>query len=282
MTITAYERERPWAVRHTRDARHEGGAPERDALNVGSTERVASTVLGGTLLAVGMGRTGVGRLLLSTLGAGLIYRGLSGRRSVYRRLGAATAHARRRGGERPTEGVELDAPEVQRSITIDRPAAELFARWLEPETQARIMAHFAMLSGDPSGTLHWQVRGPLGRTLRFDTTCVESRSGELLRWRSQAGAALPCEWSMLFRKAPAHYGTELTLQVRFEPPGGLIAGALSKLLGAAPRLIVDRTLRNFKSLVESGEIPSTFHNPSARLAARSDDQAPHALRAAVI
>jgi uncharacterized membrane protein len=171
---------------------------------------------------------------------------------------------------------------VQRSITIGRPAAELFSRWLEPETQARIMAHFAVLSGDPSGTLHWQVRGLLGKTLRFDTTCVESRSGELLRWRSQPGAALPCEWSMLLRKAPANYGTELTLQVRFEPPEGRIAGALSKLLGGAPRLIVERTLRNFKSLVESGELPSTFHNPSARLGARSDDQAPHALRAAAI
>jgi uncharacterized membrane protein len=146
-------------------------------------------VLGGTLLAVAMRRTGIGRLLLSTLGAGLIYRGVSGRCSVYRRLAADTAHVRRGDNERPSEGVELDAPEVQRSITIDRSAAELFARWLEPETQARIMAHFAMLSGDPSGTLHWQVRGPLGKTLRFDTTCFESRSGELLRWRSQAGAA---------------------------------------------------------------------------------------------
>lgn len=282
--IAEHEKEGGLAVRPTAQrlrAGDGGGAFARTRVNVGQMERVASAALGSTLLAVGAGRTGVSRALLSLLGGGLFYRGVSGHCPVYQRIGATTAHARERArSDGSPLGPELDAPEVQRSITIGRPAAELLALWQKPAVQAQIMAHFAEVTGGANGSLHWRVQGPLGRSLSFETTRVEERPGELVRWRSVGGGDLQSEWSVLARPAPGNRGTELTLQVRFDPPGGVLGKALSKLLGAAPRVLVDRALRNFKSLVEAGEIPTTFHNPSARRGARSDTRAPHALAAA--
>ena len=37
-----------------------------------------------------------------------------------------------------------------------------------------------------------------------------------------------------------------------------------RLLGVAPKLIAEKALRHFKSLVETGEIPTTAHQPAAR------------------
>jgi uncharacterized membrane protein len=281
MMIAEHEKAGGLAVRSTaQDLRAAGrnGAGARAHVNVGPMERVASAALGGTLLAVAAGRSGVSRALLGLLGSGLFYRGVSGHCPVYQRLGASTAQAPRDDGS--PRGPGLDAPEVQRSITIGRPPAELLALWQKPEVQARIMAHFAEVTAGANGNLRWSVRVPLGKALSFETARVEERAGELVRWRSVGSGDLQSEWSVLAREAPGKYGSELTLQVRFDPPGGVWGMALSKLLGGAPRLLVERALRNFKSLVEAGEIPSTFHNPSARRGARSNTRAPHALAAA--
>jgi uncharacterized membrane protein len=281
----AYEHGGGLALRRMRASARNGSGHARGSrllgqINVGSRERAASFVMGGALLALGMGRSGTGKALLSVLGGSLLFRGLSGHCPVYQTLGADTSDAAQREHDASlTQGPELDAPEVQRSVTIGRPRAELFELWRRPETQTKIMAHFAQVSAGERGGLRIQIAAPLGKTLRLETVVVEERSGELVRWRSGPGADLPSEWSALFREAPGDFGTELTLQVRFEPPGGVVGSALSKLLGIAPRLLVERCLRNFKSLVESGEIPSAFHNPSARRGSRSDTQAPHALRA---
>jgi uncharacterized membrane protein len=279
MTIAAYEARAALAGRSTLphlSENDEGRSFARTRVNVGNFERAASALLGGALFAFGLRRGGTSSALFGVLGGSLVYRGLSGHCPIYQRLGVDAAHLEQRNSDPATGAPEFDAPEVQRSITIRRPAAELYALWQKPEIQARIMAHFAQVTGGANGNLHWRLR-PLAKVLSFETACIEARGGELVRWRSLAGGDLHSEWSVLFRPAPGNYGTELTLQVRFDPPGALWGKALSKLLGIAPRLLIERALRNFKSLVECGEIPSTFHNPSARRGARSDVQPPHAL-----
>ena len=45
-------------------------------------------------------------------------------------------------------------------------------------------------------------------------------------------------------------------------------GAVANLLGFVPRLMVSRTLHYFKSLAETGEIPTTDRQPAARADAR--------------
>ena len=179
-------------------------------------------------------------------------------------------HARHR--ERPTsrsyrnkEGVQKpDAPEVERSLTIGRSADELYNLWLEPGTLSQIMRHAAEVEGSGDGISHWQLHLPLGQSLEWDTHIVEERRGELLRWASLTGAALSNEGWVKFRPAPGDLGTVVTLHLDFQPPGGALGSAAAKLFESVPKNLVGKALRCFKSLAETGEIPTLEYNPSGR------------------
>jgi hypothetical protein len=58
-----------------------------------------------------------------------------------------------------------------------------------------------------------------------------------------------------FRPAPQGRGTEVLLRLD-APAGGT--------LGFVPSAVAGKALRNFKSLVETGEIPTLKRNPSGR------------------
>jgi uncharacterized membrane protein len=139
--------------------------------------------------------------------------------------------------------------EVKRSLSILRPPEELYQLWREKMPQS--LAHFADVTPIDSQHMRWVVQHPMGRTLEFDTAFVEDRSNELIRWRSLDASGFPNEGEVRFRAAPGDRGAEITLAFRFEN-------------GTVDDLLVDTTLRRFKTLVEAGEIPTNAHNPSAR------------------
>ena len=84
------------------------------------------------------------------------------------------------------------------------------------------------------------------------------------RWQSVEGASLPSEGEVHFRPAPGDRGTEVTLRIRFNPPGGALGLAAAKVLGFVPRLFAERAIHYFRALAETGEIPTTDRQPAAR------------------
>jgi uncharacterized membrane protein len=68
----------------------------------------------------------------------------------------------------------------------------------------------------------------------------------------------------MLQPAPADWGTVATLRFRFDTPGGSIGSGVIHTLGIMPDMIVEKALRRFKSLAETGEIPTLEHNPAAR------------------
>ena len=162
-------------------------------------------------------------------------------------------------------GAPTDAPEAERSITIGKAAQELYEQWRDPKTLSRVMAPFATVRPSDVGNMHWQVDGPLGQTLDWTMEVVGDRSGEAIGWRSLPGAQVPCEGSVRFHSATGGRGTIATLRIRFDPPGGVLGDAVAKLRrGLVPATIADMALHRFKSLVETGEIPTTERQPAAR------------------
>jgi uncharacterized membrane protein len=153
---------------------------------------------------------------------------------------------------------------LARSITIGTDAERIYRCWLEPETLPQIMkdiAHVSVLS--PERT-KWLVELPLGQTLEWESTLVEERPYELLRWRSVEEAPIYNEGTLMFSPAPRDWGTEVRFTFHFNPPGGALGDVGAKLLGDAPALVLAKILRRFKSLVETGEIPTTDYQPAAR------------------
>lgn len=218
--------------------------------NVGDSERIASAIAGAALVTWGLRRRSTGRVIALGLGAALLYRGASGHCPAYQYLGKSTTGA--------------EPAEIPAVITIGKPADELYRLWREPENLSRIMGHFADVKPNGDGRLHWDVHGPHGPRMQWDAEITDEQVGERLRWASVAGASLPNEGEVRFRPAPQNRGTEVTLDLRFKPPGGQLGKAAIKALGPTPRLLANHALRRFKSLAEAGEIATISHNPSGR------------------
>lgn len=156
----------------------------------------------------------------------------------------------------------LDAA-ARAAVTIGRPAEELRALWLQPDTQSRIWAHFADVTASNARTADWVAHGPAGGEYRWRTEVDDSAPTEL-RWSTLDGADVANAGTLTFRPAPGERGTELHLNVRFDPPGGVVGEAVSKLFHIVPREIVLKALYQFRALAVTGDIPTTDPQPAAR------------------
>lgn len=233
-----------------RETRPAAPAHSPSTTNVGDVERVASALAGAACVTWGLRRRSLGGLLVAAAGGELLYRGFSGHCRFYQWLGKST--------------VDSGPTHVETAITIGRPAEELYRLWRDPQALSRIMGHFADVEARGEGRLHWTVRGPLEQRLQWDSETIDEHPGESLRWRSCAGAPVPNEGELRFAPAPQERGTEVRFRLRFDPPGGVLGRAAVKALGSTPSLIAGHALRRFKSLAETGEIPTLERNPSAR------------------
>ena len=207
-------------------------------------------------------RTGVlgrGGWAAAALAGGLLaYRAIT-RRGTRDRGGGAFLREEETGSD-----ADADATDVTSTVTVGTSADEAYETWRDPETQARVFDGFADVTEAGEGRWRWDVNAPLGRTLSWETRALVDRPGELVRWEAVEGPALIPEGSVRFSPAPADRGTEVTLELRVDPPGGSVGRAAMERLGIVPKVLANRVLYRFKSLVETGEIPTLEGNPSGR------------------
>ncbi|MCP3136696.1 SRPBCC family protein [Pyxidicoccus xibeiensis] len=222
--------------------------------------QVVSAVLGGALLALGLKRRSIGGVALAIAGGGLLFRSTRERTQAPHKVGILSRSIRRRRSSGSLGAMTV----LQRSITIQKPAQELYRAWRAAPTLSLIMGHFADVTDVGSHLQHWKLRGPVGMSLEWDSSIVEEHPGEYLRWEATEDSQLPNAGWVRFRPAPEDWGTVVTLKMEFSPPGGPLGSAVVKLLGDAPSAFAHRALRRFKSLMETGELPTTGPNPAAR------------------
>jgi uncharacterized membrane protein len=146
---------------------------------------------------------------------------------------------------------------VTRSITIRRPAEELFAFWREVENLPRIIKHPVGIKRVSDLASHWEVSAPGDRKVEWDATIINEHPNELIAWRSREEAEIPNAGSVRFHPAPGDEGTEVTVNLEYDPPAGKLGSLVAKLTGEEPAQQVEEALRRFKALMEAGEIPTT-------------------------
>jgi uncharacterized membrane protein len=237
----------------------ESRIPQGHSINVALPERLISAAAGGLLVAWGVRKRSAAGAAGAIAGAELIYRGLTGHCHVYGALGLDTAGSRKSGAQ-----IEPDAPEVHRAITIGKPPEELYGFWRDPINLAQIVAHFAEVTPRGNGLTHWRVTGRLKQILEWDSRYVEEQPGRKLAWETAPGSTLVNRGDISFHPGPNGAGTEVRLRMQFEPPLGNLGSGLVKALHFIPRGVAGQTLRRFKSLAETGEIPTLKKNPSGR------------------
>jgi uncharacterized membrane protein len=128
-------------------------------------------------------------------------------------------------------GARARTRSLTQTVTINRPADELYEFWKKQQKMPPLSAHAA------------------------PAQVVEDDDNKCLAWRSIAGADIPSLGRVCFLPAHAGRGTVVRLEMLYRLPAGAIE--------------VRDVLRPFKQWMESGEVASTAGQPAGRRQGRS-------------
>ncbi len=143
---------------------------------------------------------------------------------------------------------------VIRSITINQTPDEVYRFWRNFENLPRFMEHLESVQVVDDRRSHWKASAPAGQSVEWDAEITEDRPGELIVWRSLGGADVSNSGRVRFVTAPGGRGTEVHVEVRYDPPGGKLGTVVAKLFGEEPGQQVDSDIRRFKQVMETGEV----------------------------
>jgi uncharacterized membrane protein len=247
--------------------------PAASRTNVAEPERVVSVAAGAILTAFGLARrSGVGALIAGVGGA-MLHRGLTGHCYLYESLGIDTA--------RPA-GIEAGTPEdiaargihVEHACLINRPASELYGFWRNFENLPRFMRFLESVNRIDELRSHWATRAPAiaGGRLEWDARITRDERDSLIAWQSLAGSGLEAAGEVHFRAAPGDRGTEVHVVMDYVPPAGRLGHWAAALFGHSPERQIREDLRNFKRLMECGEIPTIEGQPRGTCLGRGSQE----------
>jgi uncharacterized membrane protein len=154
---------------------------------------------------------------------------------------------------RSLSGRDAKAIRVKTSITIRREPEDVYRFWRELKNLPLFMRHVESVT-ESDGHSSWYARGPVGTKLEWDAEIVADRPNERLAWRSLEGATIPNFGSVEFRRAPRGQGTEVHLDLGFEPPFGALGASVARLFDEVPEVQLRNDLRRLKQILETGEV----------------------------
>ncbi|ULP73271.1 hypothetical protein BDGGKGIB_02924 [Nodularia sphaerocarpa UHCC 0038] len=153
---------------------------------------------------------------------------------------------------------------VEKTVTINKPADELYHFWHNFENLPTFMKHLKFVKVYNEQRSHWVANAPLGQSVEWDADILEDRENELISWASVTGADVDNSGFVSFQPAPANRGTEVKVVLKYNPPGGALGVAIAKLFGEEPKQQIGDDLRRFKMLMETGEIATTAGQPTGQ------------------
>jgi len=143
-----------------------------------------------------------------------------------------------------------------------RRAQELYVMWRDFENLPRFMSHLKSVKtyGNRS---HWVADGPTG-PVEWDADIVNDEPNRLIAWRSLQESQVATAGAVHFTPLGHDRGTEVLVELKYDPPGGKLGSWLAWLFGQEPGQQIREDLRRFKQLMEAGEVPSTKGQSSCR------------------
>ena len=100
--------------------------------------------------------------------------------------------------------------------------------------------------------------------IAWEADIINEKENELIAWQSVEGSDIH-HWGIVrFVPAPGGRGTEVKVELEYEPIAGLLGAAVAKLFGEEPNQQVEDDIRRFKQVMEAGEIPTTDGQPKGR------------------
>jgi uncharacterized membrane protein len=144
--------------------------------------------------------------------------------------------------------------EVKTALTVGRSPEEVYRFWRDFDNLPRFMNHLEAVRITGERTSHWKAKAPVGMTVEWDAEIIEDRPNELIVWQSLERADVENSGTVRFSPAPGGRGTEINLEMRFHPPGGVVGAKLAKIFDEVPKTQMRNDLRRFKQVMETGEV----------------------------
>ena len=166
--------------------------------------------------------------------------------------------------ERAVEAVGLKEDiRVEKTVTIDRPASELYSYWRDFTNLPQFMGHLKSVNNlDEAGTKsHWVANAPLDLNVEWDAEIIQDESDRLIAWNALDNADIHNCGFVRFQPATGNRGTQVKVVLEYQPPGGGLTNAIAKLFGESPQEQIGDELNRFKQLMETGEIATTEGQP---------------------
>ncbi len=139
---------------------------------------------------------------------------------------------------------------VEKSIRVSAPVEQVYQYWrnftnfpnfMENVEEVRPLAGNDRLS-------HWKIKGPLGKTVEFDSELVRDEPNKMIGWNS-TGGEMGTSGAVTFAETGDNTEVHVVMQW-YDPPAGRIGEALSRLL-QNPDKMLEEDLQRFKRLVET-------------------------------
>ena len=227
--------------------------------NVSEGERMVSLASGAILALLGLGRRDLTGLLIAGVGGGLLYRGATGQCSMYQALGINTAAEDDAHPEKRTN----QGTHVAQSFLINRSPQELYDYWRNFDNLPRIMSHLESVQVIDDRRSHWVAKAPAiaGGKVEWDAETTIDEPNSRIAWRSLPGADVDNAGSVQFIPALGDRGTIVRVVMDYRPPAGMLGKWVAKLSGEDPQVQVREDMRNFKRIMECGEVPTIVGQP---------------------
>lgn len=142
---------------------------------------------------------------------------------------------------------------VKKSVTVNRPRAEVYRFWRALENLPSFMIHLESVTASSRRRSHWVARAPMGH-VEWDADVITDTPNEVIAWQSVEGSGVSNEGSVRFADAPGGRGTEVRVEFLYDAPGGTLGASIAKLFGEEPQQQLTDDLRRLKQVLEVGEV----------------------------
>ena len=140
---------------------------------------------------------------------------------------------------------------VKETITINRPAQELYDFWRDFTNLPQFMDNIKSVAKLGDKRSHWVIKAPAGTSVEFDSRVVEDVPGKLIAWESEEGASVPNRGRVEFHQTSSG-ATVVRATISYDPPAGAAGRMIAKLFQREPGAQARHDLAQLKELMESG------------------------------
>ena len=143
---------------------------------------------------------------------------------------------------------------TKRSVTVGRPVEEVYAFWRNFENFPQFMRHLESVTDIGGERSHWVAKAPAGKEVQWEAEITEDVPNERISWRSVEGSEVYNAGTVRFQPAPGGRGTEVRVEMEYDPPFGKLGSKVAMLFREEPGQQIQDDLRHFKQVMEVGEI----------------------------